>query len=132
MIIYIPSSVAELLSGELWSLTRPPSVQGNNSTKYLFGWIDDVVGQRWIEVHDDCSIVIHLDAELGGIASILQPWIDQGHLPADTNTQLAALVESKRGQQIAVYDFFPQLFKDMGKTYEQMVEAGLLADSDEQ
>ena len=128
MILYIPSSVAELLSGELWSLNCPPSVQGNNSTKYLFGWIDDVNGQRWIEVHDDFSILVHPDAELGGIAAILQPWIDQGHLPSDTNTQLAALIELKRGHRLVVYDAFPQPFKDMAKTHEQMIAAGLLAD----
>jgi hypothetical protein len=132
MIIYIPSSAAELLSSEIWSLTRPPPVQGGNATKYLFGWIDDVVGQRWIEVHDDCSIVIHLDADIGGIADILQPWIDAGKLPADTGTQLATLLDSKRGQRVVVYDVFPQLFKDMAKTHEQLVEAGLLADIDEQ
>ena len=62
------------------------------------------------------------------IAVILQPWVDTGHLPADTNAQLAALIESKRGQQLVVYDAFPQLFKDMSKTLEQMISAGLLVD----
>jgi hypothetical protein len=57
----------------------------------------------------------------------LQPWIDAGHLPADTNTNLAALVESLRGQRLVVYDAFPQLFKDMSKTYAEMITAGLLA-----
>lgn len=126
MIHYIPSSVAEDLSRELWSLARPITIRHEGDTEFMFGWTDDVVGQRWIEVHDDFSIIVHPDAELGGIAAILQPWIDQGHLPSDTNTQLAALVESKRGQQLVVYDAFPQLFKDMAKTHEQMVAAGLL------
>jgi hypothetical protein len=49
-------------------------------------------------------------------------------LPADTNTQLAALIESKRGHRLVVYDAFPQPFKDISKTLEQMIAAGLLAD----
>ena len=132
MILYVPSSAAEKLSRALWALSSPPAIRPAGNTEFMFGWVNDIHGQRWIEVHDDFSIVIHLDAELGGIASVLQPWIDAGRLPADTCTQLAALLDANRGQRVVVYDFFPQLFKDMGKTYEQMVEAGLLADSDEQ
>jgi hypothetical protein len=126
MIIYVPSSAAEELSRELWALSRPATVSQPGDTEFMFGWTDDIVGQRWIEVHDDFSIIIHPDAELGGIAQVLQPWIDAGRLPADTGTQLATLLDSKRGQRVVIYDVFPQLFKDMGKTYEQMVAAGLL------
>jgi hypothetical protein len=126
MIIYVPSSAAEELSRELWALSRPTTIHQSGDTEFMFGWIDDLSGQRWIEVHDDFSIVIHPDAELGGIANILQPWIDAGDLPSDTNAQLAAFIESKRGQRLVVYDAFPQFFKDVGKTYEQMVAAGLL------
>jgi hypothetical protein len=128
MIFYIPSSAAEALSRELWALSRPNTISQPGDTEFMFGWFDDINGQRWIEAHDDFSIVIHPDAELGGIADILQPWIDAGDLPADTNTQLAALLDSKRGQRLVVYDAFPQFFKDMGKTYEQMIAAGLLAE----
>ena len=131
MILYTPSSVAESLSSALWALARPPALQSNNHTKYLFGWVDATDNTRWLEVDTECQIRIHADAELGALADILQPWIDAGNLPIDTNTQLATFIESKRGQRIIVYEAFPQLFKDMGKTYEQMVEAGLLIDSSE-
>jgi hypothetical protein len=131
MIIYVPSSAAEKLSRELWALSCPTTIHQSGNTEFMFGWIDDLSSQRWIEVHDDFSIIIHPDAELGGIADILQPWIDAGNLPIDTNTQLATFIESKRGQRIIVYEAFPQLFKDMGKTYEQMITAGLLIDPSE-
>jgi hypothetical protein len=88
----------------------------------------DLHGDKWLMVDTTLSLPIHPDAELNGIADILQPWIDGGHLPEDTNTNLAALVESKRGQRLVVYDAFPQLFKDMSKTYEEMIAAGLLAE----
>jgi len=128
MIVYIPSSAAEELSRALWDLTSPPAKRPAGNTEFMFGWTDDANGQRWIEAHDDFSIIVHPDAELGTIADILQPWIDAGNLPIDTNTQLAAFIESKRGQRLIVYDVFPQLFKDMGKTYEQMIAAGLLTE----
>ena len=128
MIRYIPSSAAEPLSQALWSLSRPPAMRTEQDTQYLFGWVNALDASRWLMVDTEYEISVHPEAELGGIAVILQPWIDQGHLPADTNTQLAALIESKRGQQLVVYDAFPQLFKDMSKTHEQMIAAGLLAE----
>jgi hypothetical protein len=128
MILYTPSSVAESLSRALWALARPLSLQESNVTQFLFGWVVATDGTTWLEVDTESQIRVHPDAELGGIADILRPWIDQGHLPAATNTQLAAIIESKRGQRLAVYDAFPQLFKDMSKTLQQMIAAGLLAD----
>lgn len=123
---YIPSSVAEELSAELWALSRPDA--GAQDTRYLFSAITALDGTRWLVALDDYDIYIHPDATLGGIADILQPWIDAGQLPADTNTQLEALIASKRGQRLVVYDAFPDLFKNMSKTYEQMIDAGLLAE----
>ena len=128
MIRYIPSSAAEPLSQALWSLSRPPTLRTEQDTQYLFGWVNALDASRWLVVDTEYEISVHAEAELGGITDILQPWIDEGHLPADTNTQLAALIESKRGQRVVVYDFFPQLFKEMSKTHEQMVAAGLLAE----
>ena len=125
---FVPSSAAEPLSQALWSLSRPPAVRGPNDTQYLFGWVNALDASRWLMVDTEYEISVHAEAELGGIAVILQPWIDAGHLPADTNAQLAALIESKRGQQLVVYDAFPQLFKDMSKTHAEMIAAGLLAE----
>jgi hypothetical protein len=126
MIIYVPSSAAKELSEALWELSRPAYLQNSGDTTQMFSWIDDVHGNRWIEVYDDFSIIIHPSAELGKIADILQPWIDDGHLPSTTNAELAALIEANRGQRLVIYSAFPQLFKDMSKTYEEMVAAGFL------
>lgn len=125
---FVPSSAAEPLSQALWGLSRPPHVRGEDDTQYLFGWITALDDSRWLQVDTTYEINVHPDAVLDGIADILQPWIDAGHLPADTNTELAALVESLRGKRLVVYDAFPQLFKDMSKTREQMIAAGLLAE----
>ena len=129
MIRYVPSSAAPALSDALWALTRPPQVRETGDTMRMFGWVDDLQtpSKRWLVVDTTFTIPVHEEAVLDGIADILQPWIDEGYLPADTNTNLAAFVESKRGQMLTVYDAFPQLFKDMSKTTQEMIDAGWLA-----
>ena len=103
MIRYVPSSAAEPLSQALWALSRPPQVRGPNDTQYLFGWVTATDGSRWLAVDTGYEINIHPDADFAPIAALLQPWIDAGQLPADTNTVLAAFVESKRGQRLVVW-----------------------------
>jgi len=125
-IYYIPASAAEELSKGLWQLSRPSSLQKAEDTHLMFEWIDDSHGTRWLEVKADFSIIVHPQAELGGIAAVLQPWIASGHLPDDTNQKLAAFIHEKRGQRLVVYDAFPPLFKSMAKTCEQMEAEGLL------
>ena len=95
----------------------------------MFGWVDDLQtpSKRWLVVDTTFTIPVHAEAELDGIADILQPWIAEGYLPVDTNDTLVAFIESKRGQMLTVYDAFPQLFKDLSKTRQEMIDAGLLA-----
>jgi len=130
MILYIPSATAETLSDALWGLTRPSQYRGNADTNKMFAWIDDLQSppHRWLIVDTTFTIPVHAEAELGDIADILQPWIDSGQLPPDTNTDLADLIEANRGQEFVIYDAFPDLFKDMSKTHEEMVAGGLLAE----
>ena len=133
MIRYTPSSVAETLSEALWALSRPSAVrQPGEVTTRLFVPITALDGSTWLQVVDDYEINVHPLAEFNGIAGILQPWIDAGDLPADTNLQLAALVESKRGGKLVPWEAFPQFFKEQAKTLQEMIAAGLLAQPDVQ
>ena len=134
---FVPSSAADALSAALWGLAKPPAMRDEKDTQAMFPWIMDLKANdegedpdehRWLVVNTTFAIPVHPDAVLDGIADILQPWIDRQQLPAETNTQLAQLVESMRGQQLVVYDAFPQIFKTMSKNYEQMIAAGLLAE----
>ena len=129
MIRYVPSSAAPALSDALWALTRPSQVRETGDTMRMFGWVDDLQtpSQRWLVVDTTFTIPVHPEAVLDGIADILQPWIDGGHLPADTNTILSDYIESMRGQTMVVYDAFPQIFKDMSLDTAQMIAAGRLA-----
>jgi hypothetical protein len=130
-IYYIPAPAAEALSKGLWELSRPPALQQNGDTELMFEWIDDSQGNKWIEVKDNFSIIIHPNATLGRIASVLQPWIDSGSLPKETNQNLSSLIEAKRRQRLVVYDAFPPLFKNMAKTFEEMQALGLFPSESE-
>jgi hypothetical protein len=125
---YIPAPLGQALSEKLWQLTRPAGVQqAGDATTHLFDWVADKTGAIWMIADDQFSIPVHAEAELDGIADILQPFIDAGALPPDTNAVLGAFVESKRGQRLVVYEAFPAFFKAQAKTLEEMIDAGLLA-----
>lgn len=130
MIRFVPSSAAETLSDALWGLTRPPQYRETGDTTKMFSWVDDLQtpSKRWLVVDTTFTIPVHAEAELYGIADVLQPWIDEGSLPADTNTALSALIESKRGETLVVYDAFPQLFKDQSKSRQDLINEGKLPD----
>ena len=124
---YIPAAAAEPLSAALWRLSDPTN---EGQTHGLFGWVESALnGSRWLVADTNFTISVHPDAILDGIADILQPWIDQGHLPDDTNANLAALVESSRGDSMIVYNAFPQLFKDMSKDRDEMIALGHILQS---
>lgn len=126
MIRFVPGTQVEPLTRALWRLAVPdPDAGATDQMFEVVTALDD--GATWLMVDTTFTIRVHVDAVMDGIADILQPWIDSGHLPADTNDTLAALVEAKRGQDLTVYDAFPQLFKDMSLTTAQMIAAGKLA-----
>lgn len=125
MIRFVPSSAAEPLSDALWSLSRPPGMRGDDVTSRLFGWIDDLTGARWLVVDTEHRIPVHAEAVLGGIAEILAPWVGHGIAQQDIDA-LGMAVESHRGGVMTPWEFFPQVFKDLSKTQEDMITAGLL------
>jgi len=125
MILFTPGSRVDDLTKALFRLSRPVTLPGD-VTQAVFPTLTGTDGSRWLQVDTAYDIPVHPQAELGEIAAILQPWIDEGHLPEDTNTQLAALVDSVRGGRLVVWEAFPQLFKDLSQTREQLVEAGIL------
>lgn len=126
MLRYIPTSASAgiALTEALWHLHCPPGEGSTTGFGTVVTALDDSI---WLEIDDAAVVLVHAEAILDNIADILQPWIDDGYLPADTNTNLAVFVESKRGQMLTVYDAFPQLFKGLSKSWQGMVDAGLLA-----
>ncbi len=124
---YTPASAAAELSTALWNLACPDT--SGQGTQYLFATVTATDESLWLVVDDDYSIPVHPAAELGAIAGILQPFIDNGSLPVDTLDNLNALIDANRGKRLVVWDAFPQLFKDLSKTRQEMIDAGLLAET---
>jgi hypothetical protein len=126
MIRFVPASQAEPLTRALWRLAVPsPAPDATDQMFEVITALDD--GALWLLVDTTFTIRVHQDAVLDGIADILQPWIDDGSLPPNTNDNLSAFIESMRGQMLTVYDAFPQLFKDMSMTTEEMINAMKIA-----
>ena len=93
----------------------------------MFGHITCLNGSVWLECNTDFAIVVHPEAELDGIANILQPWIEEKKLPIDTNDVLTATIVNARGKTLTVWDAFPEFFKEQSKTRDELIAAGLLA-----
>ncbi len=132
MIRYVPTSgamVCEALTSALWGLARPPALRSDKDTQKMFGAITCLNGSVWLQVDTEFDISVHPEAELSGLADILQPWIDSGELPSDTNEVLAAFIESKRGGRMIPWEAFPQLFKDASKSREELISIGLFPSS---
>jgi len=126
MIRFVPGTQVEPLTRALWKLAvRNPAV---GATDKLFDTVTALDESRWLLVDTTYAIRLHEAAELGEIGGILQDYIDAGTLPPTTNDDLAALIASKRGQMLVVWDAFPQLFKDLSKTTAEMITAGLIDD----
>lgn len=129
MIRYVPTSgsaIAQQLTEALWQLSTPPSHQGLRRTTALFGCHTMTDGSVWLAVNTDTAVRIHQDATLGCIGDVLQPWVAEGALPSNTLEHLAALIDSRRGNTMVVWDAFPQLFKDQSRTFDELVSAGLI------
>lgn len=124
---YIPSSVADQLSNALWRLSDPNC--DGKGTLYLFDWITDNNGSGWLEASTNALIKVDPAATLGEITTLLQPWIDNQTLPADTLTILAQTVaeHAASGEPLNVYNAFPQFFKDASKDRAAMISEGLIS-----
>lgn len=125
MIRYVPSSSAEPLSLALWGLARPPDLQDDLDSKYLFGWVDDrnTPPKRWLVVDTTATIWVHPQASYERIRPLVQRWIEAGLLPPTTHTDLETLIAAHLGGQMVVWDAFPQAFKDSSITEQQMEDA---------
>jgi len=129
MLRYVTSSQAAVLTEHLYGLQRPPAVRdAGEITTAMFPWCQALNGTRWLVVDTSYAIHVHAEAELDGIADILQPWVGHGLVQGDIDA-LETLVLASRGGTLVVYDAFPQLFRDASKTHAEMIAAGLLAES---
>lgn len=117
-----------MLSRALQALERPASARRNSDvTTGMFGRHVAPDGSRYLMVDTEHVVQIHAEAEMSDIATILQTWVGQGLTTGDI-TALEAVVEERRGQGLVVWEAFPEFFKSVSKSHEEMIAAGLLAE----
>lgn len=127
MTLYLPSTLAAALSEALLDLAHVPGLRHAAETQAAFARCRDVHGDCWLKMDARFSIVVHLEAELERISELMQPWIDDGVLPAAALGDLLALLDARRGLRLGVHEALPAFLKNLARTHEEMTAAGLLA-----
>jgi len=132
---YVPASTetnALLLSDALFALAVPRDLQPTDGLQDAFEVITALNGSPWLVVPDEFTLVMHPAAEINGLADVLQPYESQGHIPAGTIAALDVWIEATRvlptvaERTFCPWDKFPAFFKGLSKSWQGMVDAGLL------
>lgn len=132
---YVPASTetnALLLSEALFALAVPRHLQPSDGKQDAFEVIEALNGSPWLVVPDEFTLVMHPQAEINGPADVLQPYESQGYIPAGTLAELDAWIEATRvlptvaERTFCPWDKFPAFFKGLSKSWQGMVDAGLL------
>jgi hypothetical protein len=124
--LYLPSTMAAAFCQRLEALARVPERRARADMESQFGVIVDLHGDTWLEMDSCADMVLDAQADLAGITELMQAWVDDGLVPAETLGKLLALLESRRGELLFFHEAFPQVFKDQAKSRRQMIDEGLL------
>lgn len=126
MIRCIPGPKAEELGMALYRLMRPTSAPDDLAE----GWsscVDDKNGQKWVMMDDAAALYIFPTADFSTVRNLLTPHVSAGNITAQELLTLEDQVMSHRGTQLQVWTALPEFFKNQAKTWDSMIEAGLLA-----
>ena len=135
MTYYVPTSgelPAEILSRALFALARPLALQPPDSIQDAFTVIQALNGSYWLVVPDEFTLVMHPEAEIDGIATVLQPWENNGSLPPGTISDIDSWIQATRvlpsiqERTFCPWSCFPSFFTSRAKTHQQMLDQNLL------
>lgn len=133
---YVPASTetnARLLSDALFALAVPRDLQPSDGLQDAFEVLTALNGSPWLVVPDEFTLVMHPEAEINGMADVLQPYEAQGYIPAGTIAGFETWINATRvlptvaERTFCPWDKFPVFFKGLAKSWQGMVDAGLLA-----
>lgn len=132
---YVPASTetnALLFSDALFTLAVPRHLQLEDGRQDAFPVIEALNGSAWLVVPDEFTLVMHPQAEIDGIADVLQPYESQSYIPAGTVAGMEAWINATRvlptiaERTFCPWDQFPVFFKSFSKSWQQMIDTGLL------
>ena len=132
---YVPASNemnALLFSDALFALAVPRHLQPEDGRQDAFPVIEALNGSAWLVVPDEFTLVMHPQAEIDGIADVLQPWEQSGALPGtiagiDAWINATRVLPSLEERTFCPWEQFHAYFRTHAKTWQQMIDAGLLA-----
>lgn len=131
---YVPTSgevPAEALSRALFALARPIALQPPDAIQDAFSVIEALNGSHWLVVPDEFTLVMHPEAEIDGIADVLQQWEDNGSIPIGTIAGIDAWINSTRAlptieeRTFCPWNCFPTFFIVNSRTHQQMIDSNL-------
>jgi hypothetical protein len=124
---YTPASKAQELSAALFALSRPPSIRASDEvTQFLCPVKQDLLGDWWVVLDDQRTVVVHEKADLTEITPLVQPLIAAGALAPNTLEILQGRLDAGRGAFINVFDSLPDEIKLQSLTEGMMIAAGRL------
>lgn len=131
---FIPISsvvVADLLSRRLFELSRPQALECKGcTTTHLLSWIvHPVSGSVMMEIPEGYNMPVHQIADGETVRPIVQPFVTAGKVTKSEVDGLVALVRTKIGERLAVWDIIPNFWKEMNQTREQLVADGWFGNS---
>ncbi|QDP47364.1 MAG: hypothetical protein Unbinned4388contig1000_83 [Prokaryotic dsDNA virus sp.] len=114
---YFKNNDAEIISKELYELSRPPQVrEASDVSAYMFGWVENDLNEVVLLFDDEATMPIHQQADV-------QPLIDvMSHVPEAEKTALAAYITSKISDRIDMVNLIPSTAVEL--TEAQMYEQG--------
>lgn len=114
---YFKNNDAEIISKELYELSRPPQVREvSDVSAYMFGWVENDLNEAVLLFDDEATMPVHQQADV-------RPLIDvMSHIPESEQTALAAYITSKIGDRIGMASLIPSTVAEL--TEAQMYEQG--------
>jgi hypothetical protein len=97
-----------------------------------FEVIQALNGAPYLVAPDEFTLVMHPEAEINGLADVLTPYEQAGHIPVGTIAGVDAWIQATRvlptvaERTFCPWEKFPAFFQSASKTWAQMVDAGLL------
>jgi len=128
MIKYIQTSnqsVASNLTSALWSLTRPINIRESNDTSNMFATKVMTDGSVWLQVDTNFTIPVHLDADIEPIIDILEPFVALNYIDNIDLQNLIDLIEVSKGNELNVFESFPQFWINSAKTENEIKTMGI-------
>lgn len=124
-IVYIPAPEAEALTAALWDLSDPNPTRG---TTGLFAVVEALDKSKWLIVCKKTTLPVHDQANLNGIAKLVQPLVENKTLAANTMEVLQVRLDTvkEHRQRLNVFEAMPDEIKAMARDLPAMIEEGLL------